>query len=344
MFNASKNILTTIAIAAIMNGCAVITPQVTDFDPQDSVNVIETPHTNVLSCVGEMIDKGPYSPVLVNVHRVRDETVPEDFEDRGLTGGGMWLATTAISRMNTDKVVAVLARYSEPDLLPDDMNQIDLRGAFTQFDRLGVTGDLALQTVFRKFGFDLGGSEDYELVTGDFTTSINGRVLNSTAIGMIVLTTSRDGAVFWDDGDESVAISLNGRVREGRQNAQRHIIEAATVLHIASYYNLDYKSCLKVDERFVSTVENSTAATSSEFSTQEDKQEFTETTLIEDLCQHGCIEYTVQPGDHLHDIVATNYQNDPYEDILPLVFAVNPTLTDPNQIEVGRKLLLPQMK
>ncbi len=333
--NQSKYIASFI-FSIFLSSCAVLTPQVEDFDPEAEVAVIETPHTTVLSCLGKMIDATSHSPVFINVHRMRDETIPEDFEDRGLTGGGMWLATTAITRLNTDKVVAVLARYSDPEQLPDNITKIDFRGAFTQFDRLGVTADANIEAVFRKFGFDLGGSEDFELVTGDFTTSINGRVLNSTAIGVVVLTNSRDGALFWDDGDESVAISLNGRIREGRQNAQRHIIEAATVLHVASYYDLNYKQCLESDERYAASFNQESNPTPAP------TVEFSETSFIEDLCQDGCIEYIVQPGDQLYDIVKSNYQN-PYEEVLPVVFAANPNLTDPNQIEVGQMLLLPNM-
>ena len=65
----------------------------------------------------------------------------------------------------------MLARYSNDDLLPDDITRVDFRGAFTQFDRLGVTGSANVRATFRKFGFDFGLSEEYELITGDFTTS-----------------------------------------------------------------------------------------------------------------------------------------------------------------------------
>ena len=234
-----------------LGGCMIITPEVKDFDPEAEVTTIETPNTSVLSCLGDMIDASPQNPVYINVHRLRDETIPEYFRERGLTNGGMWLATTAISRLNTDKVVAVLARYSNDDLLPDDITRVDFRGAFTQFDRLGVTGSANVRATFRKFGFDFGLSEEYELITGDFTTSINGRVLNSTAVGIIVLTNSGAGTLLWNDGGKSGRVQLRGRMREGRQNAQRHIIEAATVLHIASYFGLDYKECLEKDERYI---------------------------------------------------------------------------------------------
>ncbi len=247
----------------ILNGCAVISPQIQDFNPGSSVTSIETPHTHVLSCLGEMIDAGHHSPVYINVHRMIDETIPEDFEDRGLTSGGMWLATTAITRLNSQKVVAVLAKHSNSRSYPDEITKIDLRGAFTQFDRLAVRGDLALSTEIRKWGFDLGGSENYELVTGDFTTSIDGRVLNSTAVGVIVLTSSRDGAVFYDDGDETVAIALDSDVREGRQNAQRHIIEAAVVIHVAKYFNLDYKKCIQPED-LINTQETKVIASNSD--------------------------------------------------------------------------------
>ena len=76
-------------------------------------------------------------------------------------------------------------------------------------------------------------------------------MLNSTAVGIIVLTNSGAGTLLWNDGGKSGRVQLRGRMREGRQNAQRHIIEAATVLHIASYFGLDYKECLEKDERYI---------------------------------------------------------------------------------------------
>ena len=242
-------------VIAVLGGCAVMAPDVKDFDPKGAVTTIETPNTSVLSCLGELIDAGPQNPVYINLHRLRDETIPEYFRERGLSNGGMWLATTAISRLNTDKVVAVLARYSDAALLPDDITRLDFRGAFTQFDRLGVTGGANARATFRKFGFNLGLTEEYELITGDFTTSINGRVLNSTAVGIIVLTNSGTGTLFWNDGDKSGRVSLRGRMREGRQNAQRHIIEAATVLHVASYFGIDYRPCLENDERYITPIQ-----------------------------------------------------------------------------------------
>ena len=238
-------------VMVMLGGCAVTAPEVKDFDPEGKVTTIETPNTSLLSCLGDMINASPQNPVYINVHRLRDETIPEYFRERGLTNGGMWLATTAISRLNTDKVVAVLARYSDEALLPDDITRVDFRGAFTQFDRLGVTGAANARATLDKFGFNLGLTKEYELITGDFTTSINGRVLNSTAVGIIVLRSSGAGALSWNSGSESGQVQIRGRMREGRQAAQRHIIEAATALHVASYFGLNYKACLEKDERYI---------------------------------------------------------------------------------------------
>ena len=235
----------------MLGGCAVTAPEVKDFDPEGKVTTIETPNTSLLSCLGDMIDASPQNPVYINVHRLRDETIPEYFRERGLTNGGMWLATTAIARLNTDKVVAVLARYSDAALLPDDITRVDFRGAFTQFDRLGVTSTANARATLNKFGFNLGLTKEYELITGDFTTSINGRVLNSTAVGIIVLRSSGAGALSWNSGSESGQVQIRGRMREGRQAAQRHIIEAATALHVASYFGIDYQACLEKDERYI---------------------------------------------------------------------------------------------
>ena len=238
-------------VMVMLGGCAVTAPEVKDFDPEAKVTTIETPNTSLLSCLGDMIDASPQNPVYINVHRLRDETIPEYFRERGLTNGGMWLATTAISRLDTDKVVAVLARYSDEALLPDDITRVDFRGAFTQFDRLGVTGAANARATLDKFGFNLGLTKEYELITGDFTTSINGRVLNSTAVGIIVLRSSGAGALSWNSGSDSGQVQIRGRMREGRQAAQRHIIEAATALHVASYFGIDYQACLQKDERYI---------------------------------------------------------------------------------------------
>ena len=323
----THNSLISLFILIFISGCAHIEPTPQDFDPGSNVTAIETPYTSALSCMGTLIDKNLNNPIYVKVHKIRDETIPEEFRSRGLTGGGKWLAATAITRLDSQNVTAVLAKHHKKSLSDKDRAVIEFRGAFTQFDRINLSAGIGLETIIRKWGLDISGSKTYELVTGDFTTSYNGEILHANAVGALVMSHSNEGAVFFDDGDETVAISLNANSRDGKQNAQRHIIEAAIMSHIASFYGVKYKSCIN-EERFISLNNSPISQDSNSIKS-------------ESCSSEDCIQYTVQAGDELFFIVKNNTPI-PYNEALPTIFQLNPALTDPNKLEVGQKIWLPK--
>ena len=110
-------------------------------------------------------------------------------------------------------------------------------------------------------------------------------------------------------------------------NAQRHIVEAAVMSHIASYFGLNYKACIE-PERLFSSSESHTNSKSSN-------------NKVEEFCSNECVEYIIQPGDELY-LIVTNYTSIPYADALPKILALNPDITHPDQLVVGQKLILPK--
>lgn len=236
----SKTSLLSLSIASIALGaCGSVAPSPSAFQARAPITAIQTTESEGLRCLGRLIDASSRGPVEVAVGQIRDRTVPRRFEDRRLSKGGEWWVHTAVAKMNTPKV-------SSLDRGDDDRvgaRTLVFEGAWTQDDRVGVEGSSEFSAVLGNAAFSLFGDVDYDLIAGDFTSVQNGRVTYASAVGAVISAGSGDAEFFIRDGRDSYAFAFGGGVIEGPQMAQRQITEAALAAHLASYFQVDYRSC-----------------------------------------------------------------------------------------------------
>lgn len=235
---------TAITASFVLSACVAVNPSAKDFQPSAHVTAIQTDHSAALRCLGMLIDDSDAPAVKVAVTEIRDRTVPRRFEDRRLSKGGKWWFHTALAKIDSAKVVAVIEDTDDVQPLND---YLVLTGAWTQDDRLGARRDGGLAAKVGNFAFALGAQDSYDLIVGDFTSAVGERVTHASAIGVLVASRSGDAELIWDNGDDSAAVDLGISNREGPQTAQRHIVEAAVVLHLADYFGVDFKPCFELD-------------------------------------------------------------------------------------------------
>ena len=195
---------------------------------------------NVLSA---QATQRPSRPVVVHVDRIRDRTIPNRLtRESRLSQAGEWLIHTAIAKMETERVRSTL---SDSRKASGQSDRLAISGAWTQDDELmrqnlgdGEVGSMS-------FMFGLGGSRRSDYIAGDFTSSVNDVVTFASAVGVMVGSGDVDAHLFVENSGEFLDISFERRWADGPQISQRRIAEAAILVHIAKYYELDYKPCLE---------------------------------------------------------------------------------------------------
>ena len=240
---------TTTATAALclglLSGCAVADPDVDSFRTTARVTSIETYHSTALQCLGMLIDQASNRPLDVVVELIPDRTVPPDFRQRGLSRGGEWWIRTALKRLGSERVRVLLEYDSLRGRGPSGAELMVFSGAWTQLDRGGAERDADIQINIGDVFFSIGGDQAYDLIAGDFTTSIDGVLVHASGVGLVVRSSTGEADLLIDNGGDAGAISIGGTNVEGPQMAQRQITEAAVMVHLADYYSLDFRPCLE---------------------------------------------------------------------------------------------------
>ena len=202
-----------------------------------------TEHSFGLQCLGALIEDSGTEPIVVQVDTIRDRTIPARLNDRSrLSQASEWLVVTAISKLETPRVRSTLE---------DDLDDLDIQpaftidGAWTQDDELlrqsGGLADLRWLTG----RLELGAERRFDYIAGDFVSRRNGIVDFSTAIGVFVGSNGVEARLLVDDGVNSADIGFDSRWADGPQLAQRRIAEAATLIHVARHFDIDYRPCLE---------------------------------------------------------------------------------------------------
>lgn len=227
-----------VAASIALSGCSALQPP-SSYSGMAEVTPVATEHSFGLQCLGSIIEESQLQPILVNVDGIRDRTIPRRLNDETrLSQAGEWLVHTAISKMETSRVRSTLEDSGVP-------SQLTIGGAWTQDDELLRRGSGVLDVGWLKGRLGLGGSQTFDYIAGDFVTSENGVVVFSTAIGVMLGSRRAQATLLVEDGDDFAEIGFSGRWADGPQLAQRRIAEAATLIHIANYYGIDYRPCLK---------------------------------------------------------------------------------------------------
>ncbi len=234
----------TVAIA-LLSGCAVVEPGIDAFQPSEPVAAMETYHSSGLQCLGTLVEESAVRPVDIYVESIPDRTVPRFFRQRGLSRGGDWWIRTAVNRLDTDRIRLLIDTDVGPTTRRGNADLLVFNGAWTQFDRRGADRGAAVQVNVGNVLFTLGGDQSYDLIAADFSTSVDGVVKHASGVGLVVASTTGDADLLIDNGESAGAIALTGANVEGAQMAQRHITEAAVMVHIADYYDLDFRPCLE---------------------------------------------------------------------------------------------------
>ena len=223
-----------------LSGCAVLDrPAPSTFTGAAEVTPVVTEHSFGLQCLGSIVEESRLEPILVDVKRIRDRTIPDRLNDISrLSQAGEWLVHTAISKLETDRVRSTIGD-SEPS------STLTISGAWTQDDELLRRRGGLLNLGWLRGRLNLSGQETYDYIAGDFVSSQNGVVIFSAAIGVALGSSRAEARLLVENGDEFAEVGFEGRWADGPQLAQRRIAEAATMVHIANYYQIDYRPCLE---------------------------------------------------------------------------------------------------
>ena len=243
-----KSVLSIVVASSIaLGGCNATSPNKQSSNFEKAVKPVATEYSNLLSCVGDLIDKSDKPQIVVHIRDIDDETVPHRFRDRRLSKGGAWWFQTAISKMETDKIVTTINRPNKEQR--NSVNYLELTGAWTQDDtEIGVNSqNIGFNNlgggILDKFGWF--NREETSVIAGDFVSSRNGQVIHATAISLAVAQSGTDYEMRIEDGSRRFDFGLSSETNEGPQFAQRRIAEAATLVHIANAFSIDYASCVE---------------------------------------------------------------------------------------------------
>lgn len=228
-----------IALTMLCAPAANADPQAALLKNAPAVSPVLTEHSAGLRCLGGLIEQSAAAPVAVVVHDIDDTTVPVLNEERRLSMGGSFVLHTALSRLETSKVHGVLSASNA------GARRLTISGAWTQDDLF--TNERGVGVRFRagQVRAGLGRRTSYDFIAGDFASSVNGRVRLSTAVGVALPRRGNEAFLIVDDGDDAAEIGLDKRRVQGAQMAQRRILEAVALVHIADYFQIDYRPCLE---------------------------------------------------------------------------------------------------
>lgn len=235
------------ASVTVMTGCSSLTPNQHASSYATSVKPVMTEYSQALSCVGGLIDKSRAAPLSVYVRDIKDDTVPSRHRDRRLSKGGAWWFHTAIDKMQSRRVTSLVKL--PPQSQRGKMNLLILGGAWTQDDiKVGSSGSsLGLKNLGGGMFDNLGWFRKTQasVIAGDFVSMKNNQVTHASAISLALNSSDNSYKLRIDDGSRRLDLGLAGEVNEGPQFAQRRIVEAAALVHLARAFKVDYRPCVE---------------------------------------------------------------------------------------------------
>jgi len=224
-------------------GLDVLNPQSPAMTGRADVTPVVTEHSFGLQCLGTLIEDAGASPIVIEVDTIRDRTIPVRLNDVSrLSQASEWLVITAISKLETPLVRSTRkSRGDEAAIRP----AFTIDGAWTQDDEL-LRQSRGLGLVGWSNGrFRIGADRRFDYIAGDFVSERDGIIEFSTAIGVFVGADRFDARLLVEDGAKSAEIGFDARWADGPQLAQRRVAEAATLIHVARHFGIDYRPCLE---------------------------------------------------------------------------------------------------
>jgi len=236
-------IFATAFAALALGGCATLSSTGTAMTPGGPVRDVSTDYSLGLACLGGLIDKTGQPALTVFIDPIADLTVPDRYDARRLSSGGMWWMHTAISKLGSRRVQAVTVKSAKAD--PRNPKHLVLSGAWTQDDQGVGRTSAGLEALLPRLGIELGGQQSVDVIAGDFVSSRLGKVVHASAISVAVSSSSAGLVLEVEDGDRQFGLDFSHSRREGPQFAQRRIAEAAVMVHVARAFDVDYRSCIE---------------------------------------------------------------------------------------------------
>lgn len=239
----AAKLLSSLCVTALLAACSSFDPpELPLFGSSDTTPVV-TEYTQSLQCLGALISDGDMKSILIEVDDIRDRTVPERLSRPSrLSQAGEWLVVTAISKLETPLVRSTLSGDAKHSSAKPTFK---LSGAWTQDDELLKQSGGLLDFAWLTGAFSFGGDRRFDYVAGDFASMRDGVVDYSTAIGVLVASNGVDAQLLVEDGVNQASIGFQANWADGPQMAQRRIAEAATLIHVARHYKIDFRPCLE---------------------------------------------------------------------------------------------------
>jgi hypothetical protein len=204
---------------------------------------VATDEMAALRCVGRLIDRTPQPAVVVLVQDIDDTTTPLFNEERRLSMGGAFVLRAALVQMESRKVrVAVNDDAAGPRALT-------IGGAWTQDDLAARHRGVGTRIKVGEVEARLGARRGRDLVAGDFYLASGGIIRHAATIGILLPRRAGEALVVVDDGSDRFEIGYDDVRDAGAQHAQRRILQAAAIAHMAAHFEVDPAPCLAAPAR-----------------------------------------------------------------------------------------------
>lgn len=245
-----KRTTAAVIVATALSGCATFGNGDSTM-PVGQIKDVQTDYSLGLNCLGNLIDRSAKPPVEIYVDSVRDLTVPSEFKDRRLSSGGKWWFITALQKVNAKKIKVVTQDGSKAD--PRNPSHLILSGAWTQDDLELGRQDGGFKAWVPKAILDVGARRSFDVIAGDFVSSRSGRIVHAAAISVVVSSSRAGMNLEVEDGDRKLSLDFSQQSNDGPQFAQRRIVEAAVMVHMARAFAVDYRPCISINTATTST-------------------------------------------------------------------------------------------
>lgn len=243
---AKYSILKSIVCVSLLSACGHM-PGSHDIKPKQEPVYNFTQSSKVLSCLGNKIDRTSDKPIDVYVSNIPDHTIPS-IESGFLTKNAVMMVTTALDRLDTDKV-AVIGKNGAMR----DRRQVQILGSFTELNRTVQSSALSSEAVFPGgIELEFGTDKNTNHIALDLAMSEYNRIIPKTAtsVSIQIRGNSGDATLTYDEGDDFAAIGAIGFTgQEGFHSGQRLLIETSVALMMSKYFNVDIRSCLQSNKR-----------------------------------------------------------------------------------------------
>jgi hypothetical protein len=230
------------AISMANSGCTSLANFDYSATNMNQVAPVMTEYSLGLTCLGELIDQTNKPPLTIYVDDIKDQTIPDRFEERRLSHGARWWIYTAISKIGSKRIHTTMHNFRKSD---SNSNHFVFSGAWTQDDVDVKTIGGGAKAQLGDFYFGIGSSRTFDVIAGDFVSTVNDKVLYASAISVAVGHDGTKALLKIEDRDNSFALDVTNTMNEGPQFAQRRIAEAALMIHLARYFGINPQPCIE---------------------------------------------------------------------------------------------------